>query len=158
MNLTPGLTSAVDLFHKLQRDVGRLNNEITSDDLFNFVITGYSLIDWVKHDTSLPAFARTSDEIDRLHKEPWLKVCGDLATASKHYTLTRRKPVVISAESQRGFGVGRFGQGAYGVGEEAIEIRINNNSEWTALEFACGVLQAWLQFFERHGVQHGASP
>lgn len=147
------MTSAVDLFHKLLRDIGRLNKEITSDDFFNFVITGYSLIDWVKHDTSLPATARTSEEIDGLHKEPWLKVCGDLATSSKHYTLTTRKPVVTNAESQQGFGKGRYGKGAYSVGEEAIEIRINNNSEWTALEFACGVLQAWLQFFERHGIQ-----
>jgi hypothetical protein len=125
-----------------------LNNEITSDDFFNFVITGYSLIDWVKHDPLLPASARISQEIDRLHKEPWLKVCGDLATASKHYTLTRRTPVVTSAESHSDWGAGRYGRGAYGVGEEDIVIRINNDSEWTALEFACGVLQAWLQFFE----------
>ena len=71
------------MFHKLQRDIGRLNKEITSDDLFNFVITGYSLIDWVKHDASLPASARTPEEIDALHKEPWLKVCGDLAIAHR---------------------------------------------------------------------------
>jgi hypothetical protein len=153
VSLTPGLTTAVDLFHKLQRDIGRLNTEITSDDFFNFVITGYSLIDWVKHDASLPASVRTPDEIDALHKEPWLTVCGDLATASKHYTLTRRKPVVTSAESQRGWGKGRYGKGAYGAGEEDIVIRINNDTEWTALEFACGVLQAWLQFFERHHIQ-----
>lgn len=158
MSLTPGLTSGVDLFHKLQRDVDGLNKEITSDGFFNFVITGYSLIDWVKHDTSLPASARTPEEIDRLHKEPWLKVCGDLATASKHYTLTRRTSVVTSVESQRGWGKGRYGKGAYGVGEEDIVIRIENGTEWTALEFACGVLQAWLQFFERHGIQHGDSP
>jgi len=153
MSLTPGLTSALDLLHKLQRDVERLNKEVTSDDFFNFVITGYSLIDWVKHDASLPESARTSEEIDRLYKEPWLKVCGDLASASKHYTLTRRKSVVTSAESQRGWGKGRYGKGGYGVGEEAIVIRINNDTEWTALEFACGVLQAWLHFFERQDLQ-----
>lgn len=98
-----------------------------------FVITGYSLIDWVKHDTSLPAAARTPDEINRLYKEPWLKVCGDLATASKHYTLTRRTPLVTSAESQSGWGKGRYGKGGYGVGEEAIVVHINNDGEWTAL-------------------------
>jgi hypothetical protein len=128
MSLTPGLTSAVDLFRKLQRDVSRLNEEITSDDFFNFVITGYSLIDWVKHDAMLPASVRAQEEIDLLYREPWLKVCGDLATASKHYTLTRRKSVVTSAESQRGWGQGRYGKGGYGVGEEAIVIRINNDT------------------------------
>ena len=153
MSLTPGLTSALDLFHKLQRDVERLNKEVTSDDFFNFVITGYSLIDWVKHDATLPASARSSEEIQRLYNEPWLKVCGDLATASKHYTLTRRKPVVTSAKSQSGWGKGRYGKGTYGIGEEDIVIRINNDTKWTALEFACGVLQAWLHFFERQDLQ-----
>jgi hypothetical protein len=152
MSLTPGLVTAVDLFHKLQRDVDRLNNEITCDDFFNFVITGYSLIDWVKHDISLPESARTPEEIDRLYKEHWLRVCGDLATASKHYTLTRRTPVVASASSELGWGKGRYGKGAYGVGEEDIVIRIENGTDWTALEFACGVLQAWLGFFKRHRV------
>src|SRR6516165_3954502 len=153
MSLTPGLTSALDLLHKLQRDVERLNKEVTSDDFFNFVITGYSLIDWVKHDATLPASARSCEEIERLYNEPWLKVCGDLATASKHYTLTRRKPVVTSAKSQGGWGKGRYGKGTYGIGEEDIVIRINNDTKWTALEFACGVLQAWLHFFERQDLQ-----
>jgi len=39
------------------------------------------------------------------------------------------------------------------VGEEDIVIRIDNETEWTALECACGVLQSWLQFFQRHGIQ-----
>jgi hypothetical protein len=84
MSLTPGLSSAVDLFRKLQRDVARLDHEVTNDQFFNLVITGYSLIDWVKNDSSLPAAARTAEEIALLCKEPWLKVCGDLANASKH--------------------------------------------------------------------------
>lgn len=117
------------------------------------MITGYSLIDWVKNDASLPASARTSNEIEQLHTEPWLKVCGDLAIASKHYTLTTRKPVVTNADSQQGFGKGRYGKGAYGTGEEEIVIQIDNGTEWTALELASGVLQAWIRFFARHNIR-----
>jgi hypothetical protein len=153
MSLTPGLSSAPDLFHKLQRDVGRLNKKVTSDCFFDFVVTGYSLIDWVKNDPTLPASARTPAAINGLHQEPWLMVCGDLANASKHFTLTRRKPVTTNATSRTGYGMGRYGKSTYGRGEEDIEVEINNGSAWTALEFACGVLQAWLQFFARHGVQ-----
>lgn len=153
MNLTPGLTSAVDLFHKLQRDVGRLNEEVTCDCFFDFVITGYSLIDWVKNDQSLPVTTRSATAIDRLHKEPWLKVCGDLANASKHFTLKRRMPVVKEAKSTIAHEIGRFGTGAYVEGEEGIDVEIENGTVWTALEFAAGVIQAWLQFFERHGIQ-----
>jgi hypothetical protein len=67
----------VDLFHKLQRDVKRLDREVTNDHFLDLVITGYSLIDWVKSDRSLPAAARRPESIAGLHHEPWLKVCGD---------------------------------------------------------------------------------
>ena len=46
MSLTPGLSSAVDLFHKVQRGIGRLDTEVTSDSLFDLVNTGYSIIDF----------------------------------------------------------------------------------------------------------------
>jgi hypothetical protein len=153
MTLTPGLRSAVDLFHKLQRDVARLDREVTEDRFFNLVITGYSLIDWVKNDPSLPASARTPEAIAGLHNEPWLKVCGDLANASKHFVLDRRKPVTKEVTSKGGWNVGRYGKGAYGEGERDIEVHIIGAPTWSALEFSVGVLQAWLQFFERHGVR-----
>lgn len=152
MTLTPGLMSAVDLFHKLQRDISRLDKEVSSDCFFDFVITGYSLIDWVKNDPSLPATVRSQSEIDQLHAEPWLKVCGDLANASKHFKLTRRSPVVTGAASRTGYGAGRYGISEYGKGEEDIEVEIGDGNVWTAREFAVGVLQAWLQFFERHSI------
>lgn len=152
MTLTPGLSCAVDLFHKLQRDIARLDREVSDDAFFDFVVTGYSLIDWVKNDTSLPDAARTEAAIQGLHAEPWLKVCGDLAVASKHFTLTRRKPVTTKVTSTRGWGVGRYGRGPYGQGEREIEVHIASAPTWTALEFATGVLQAWLEFFQRHRI------
>jgi hypothetical protein len=151
MTLTPGLTSAVDLFHKLQRDIGRLDRGVSSDCFFDLVITGYSLIDWVKNDTSLPSAARDEALSGQLHQQPWLKVCGDLATASKHFVLKHRAPVVTSASSRTGYGLGRYGISSYGDGEEDIEVEVAGKV-WAAREFAVGVLQAWLQFFERHGV------
>lgn len=156
MTLVPGLTTAVDLFHKLQRDARRLNAEVTSDAFFNFVVTGYSLIDWIKNDPAIPATAKTTAEVDSLYAAPWLKVCGDLANASKHFTLIRRTPVTVEATSKSGFGLGRYDTGSFGRGEESIEIKVRdtrgNESEWTALELATGVIQAWLVFFARHGV------
>jgi len=153
MSLTPGFRSAVDLFHKLQRDVARPDQEISDDQFFNLVITGYSLIDWVKNDPPLPAAARTAEAIAALRNEPWLKVCGDLANASKHFVLTKRQPVTKEVTSQAGWGIGRFGKRAYGEGERTIEVHIHGAPTWSALEFSVGALQVWLQFFERHCVR-----
>src|SRR5262245_23187408 len=111
MSLTFGLKTARDLLDKLKRDADLLDEEVTSDRFFNFVVTGYSLVDWLKHEPSVPRAA-----IEAMYKDQWIKICGDLATASKHYQLTSRPPIVSDTKSSQGWGMGRFGKGGWGVG------------------------------------------
>jgi hypothetical protein len=150
MALTFGLISIRDLFAKLKRDASLLDEEVTSDRFFNFVVTGYSMIDWVKNDPSVPSSAKAA--CVALYGDSSLKVCGDLATGCKHFTLTQRTPITSSAPSTRGFGLGRFGKGAYGVGEESIEIRLNDGTTLGCLGLVHGVLSTWNSFFSTHGI------
>jgi hypothetical protein len=91
MALTYGLLSARSLYEKLQRDAKALKEEVNSDRFFNFVVTGYSLIDWVKEDPSVPQTAQTAVKniYDDIHHDQWkwIKRCGDIAIASKHFTV-----------------------------------------------------------------------
>lgn len=92
MSLTFGLSSARDLFAKLQRDADALEEEVTSDRFFNFVVTAYSLIDWVFHDPATPAAARPKVDriqqgLDSLCRNKWLKICRDLSNSCKHFKL-----------------------------------------------------------------------
>lgn len=150
MSLIAGLSSAKDLLAKLKGDADLLDEEVTSDRFFNFVVTGYSLIDWVKNDPSIPAAVQTA--AISLYSGRWLKVCGDLATASKHFTLSTRVPITATASSHRGFGVGRYGKGGWGEGEEHIEVRLNDGTVFSGLDLVKGVLQTWNQFFATHGL------
>jgi hypothetical protein len=152
MNLTFGLASTQDLFAKLQRDAAELDDEVTSDRLFNFVITGYSIIDWVKHDPTVPTSAKTSSVVQALYNDKWLKVCGDLATAVKHFKLTKRVAVTSSATASQGYGVGRYGKGGYGVGEEGIEVELNDGTKFNCLDLVQGVISSWQAFFSTHGM------
>jgi len=152
MTLTFGLTSIRDLQSKLQRDAAALEDEVTSDSFFNFVITGYSMIDWVKNDPSVPSTAKVPAIVQTLYNDPWLKVCGDIATASKHFTLTQRTPITSSASSSSGFGVGHFGKGGYGVGEESIDVCLNSGTSFHCLDLVQGVLSSWQTFFSAHGI------
>ena len=149
---TFSLSSVRDLFEKLQREAEALDEEVTSDRLFNFVVTGYSMIDWVKNDPSVPPSSKTNPVVQGLYNDPWLKICGDLATASKHFTLTERKPVVTSATSARGFGVGRYGKGGWGVGEESISVQLNDGTSFHCLDLVRGVISTWECFFSAHGL------
>jgi hypothetical protein len=150
MSLTYGLRSARDLLEKLKRDLALLDEEVTSDRFFNFVLTGYSLIDWVNHDPAANPAARAA--ATAMHQDKWIKVCGDLANSSKHVILTRRNPITADAASrQGGFGQGRFGKGGWGVGEEEIVIELKDKTSINCLAFAAQVVQIWEAFFKSHG-------
>lgn len=152
MTLTFDLKSARDLFAKLQRDAEALDQQVTSDRLFNFVVTGYSMIDWIKNDPNVPAPAKTAAVVDGLRNDRWLRVCGDLANACKHFTLQKRSPVTASARSESGYGAGRFGHGGYGIGEESIDIQLNDGASLQCLELVKNVLETWHCFIKSHGI------
>jgi hypothetical protein len=149
---TFGLASPRDLLAKLRRDAALLDKQVTSDCVFNFVVTSYSLIDWIKNDSKLPSSARNANAINTLYRD--LKICGDLANGCKHFVLDRnkRKPVTSAATTDKGYGVGRFGKGAYGIGEESIVIRLNDGSTIDCLVFVRDVLSVWDKFFSTHGM------
>lgn len=109
------LSDAVALFGKLKRYAEALEHEVSADRVFNFVVTGYSLIDWVSNDPTMSATAKS--DVHTLRKDQWIKVCGDLATAAKHFVLTSRRPIITSTNVQSGWGSGRYGKDGYGKGE-----------------------------------------
>jgi hypothetical protein len=152
MALTFSLLSVRDLFAKLQRDAAALEEEVTSDRLFNFVVTGYSMINWVEKDPKVPLAAKAVTAIRGLRKDRSLKICRDLANASKHFTLDYPDPITASASSKRGYGVGRYGKGGYGVGEESIEVQLNDGTSVHCLDLVNDVIKSWQSFFEFHGI------
>jgi hypothetical protein len=156
MSLTYGLRGARDLLEKLKRDAALLDREVTSDNFFNFVVTGYSIIDWVKNDTSISQSARSA--VGNLRDDRWIKVCGDLAIASKHFTLTTRKPITSGAESHEGEReTKRLGNFPWGVTEytvidptENIKIYLEDGSTMSGLELVKNVIETWDNFFRTH--------
>ncbi|WP_445175646.1 hypothetical protein [Microcoleus sp.] len=156
MALTYGLLSARSLYEKLQRDAEALKEEVNSDRFFNFVVTGYSLIDWVKEDPSVPQTVQTAAK--NIYKDinhdqwKWIKRCGDIATASKHFTVTRRQLITSSATSEQGFGVARYGLGGFGEGEERIEVTLTDGLSFDCLQLVDGVMNTWEDFFSSHGI------
>jgi hypothetical protein len=155
MSLNFGLASAVDLFAKLQRDAVALDEEVTSDRFFNFVLTGYHLIDWVSKDPTVPSTAQAKHVINGLHANRWLKICRDIANSCKHFELNpkKRRPITRSATSAQGFGLGRYGKGGFGVGEESIEVELDDGTTYHCLELAKNVVETWRRFFVSHGMR-----
>ncbi len=151
MTRTYGLKSAHDLLGKLERDATLLKAEVSSDRFFNFVVTAYHLTDWIKEDPSVPQSAK--NDLNTFMKTPEIQICRDLANASKHFELDKKRnplPTVDTAKSKTGYGVGRFGAGAYGVGEESITICLTTGNMINGLDLMEKTLIAWKNFFKTH--------
>jgi hypothetical protein len=150
MALTYGLSSARSLYEKLQRDAEALEEEVNSDRFFNFFVTGYSLIDWVKKDPSVPQTAQTA--VNDIRDDQWIKTCRDIANASKHFTLNYSNPTTSSVTSEQGFGVGRYGLGGFGLGEERINVTLTDGSSFDCLKLVDGVMNTWKNFFSLYDI------
>jgi hypothetical protein len=153
MSRTYGIRTARDLLAKQERDAQLLREEVSSDRFFNFVVTAYSLADWIQNDPTVPASAKA--DLARFRSTPAIQVCRDLANASKHFQLDPRRnpnPAVTAADSERGFGVGRYGMGGYGVGEEKITVLHSAGNSIDGLDVMEDALRECKQFFTTHGM------
>ena len=148
--LTYKLHCARDLLEKLRNDLKLLQEQVTSYRFFNFVITGYHIIDWIKNDEAIHGNIRGA--VKDMYGNEYISVCRDIANASKHYKLknySNRK--TKSAKSVQGpYGTGRYGKGVFGIGEEQITIECSDDREYDALEFARAILKTWEDFFKKH--------
>ncbi|MGE0552767.1 MAG: hypothetical protein AB7R55_05000 [Gemmatimonadales bacterium] len=123
---------------KLKRDLALLDAEVTSDRFFNFVITARHLPEWLEKDPTCNSSAVAANLVP-LKASAIYRACRDIADASKHFSLNQRRQDqtdVTHVDSGQGYGIGRFGHGAFGVGEELISISLSDGTEWDARVFA----------------------
>jgi hypothetical protein len=104
-------------------------------------------------DPSIPQTAK--DEVTALRRNPpvpELSICKDIINSNKHMKITYYTPSTTDATSEQGFGVGRFGKGGFGVGEESINFAMDDGRVFNALYVVQAVLTFWGDFFKRHGI------
>jgi hypothetical protein len=100
MSLTYGLRSARDLFGKLQRDAATLDEEVTSDKFFNFVVTTDSLRKWLENDPSVPASAQRavlSLYVDKSSKRAVISLTAANTSRSRQRSRTQPHQIPVLA-------------------------------------------------------------
>ncbi|MGL4500537.1 MAG: hypothetical protein ACRCU2_15830 [Planktothrix sp.] len=163
MSLKYGFDNARDLFEKLKRDAEKLGNEVTSDNMFNFIVTAYHIKKWIENDDSDSNKQDIRDKAKELQKtEEIINICENLAKANKHFKLDPPRQEYFQTPSEvtskKGFGEGRLGRGGCGQGEEEIIIiftPLDDQSEgrkFNILDFKREVVEFWQNFFEENGL------
>ena len=148
MRLTPGINNSRDLFQKLKRDADRLKKEGSSnaDAMFDFVVTAHHLKEWIKQDNTMPREAKR--QLSAVERTPQLRMCADIANASKHFLRVPRNAYIRGVRSLRGLGIGRIGTGPIGHGEQVITIELDTGKVIHALNFCMEVLELYRPLFE----------
>jgi hypothetical protein len=139
----------IDHLAKLRRVVARLEKqEMHADDMDDFCKTAWHLIELVEKDPGSAKKMRR--EAIRLRADPDLILCEHVANAEKHRNVRAavvEKSPLAGAEVRQGWGIGRYGQGAFGVGEQSIKFKLKNGTEYDAFDFAAAVLRKWEAVF-----------
>jgi len=149
MSLTYSFKKARNLFDKMIRDADALQETVSGDRSFNFVITSFHLKDWVEQDPSVSQSAKA--DLDKISNNKYFQICRDLANASKHMVITRYKPSTANASSNQGWNIGRYGKGIYGEGEESIMITHSDGSTVSILELKDNMISLWKDF-QKHAL------
>jgi hypothetical protein len=138
------------MLDKMTRDADSLQETVSSDRAFNFVVAAFHLKDWVDQDPSLPQSAKS--DLASIQNNSYFQICRDLANASKHMVITKYEPSTTDASSNQGWNIGRYGKGPYGKGEESIKITHSDGSVINILELKDNILSLWNAFFQRHAI------
>lgn len=153
MTQHPGFQCAHDVRRKVERELARLEAEVTSDTFFNFAVTAYHLCDWIAKDATLPKEARR--QLATVRKQLPIQICRDIANGSKHFGVNYKDFVVADATCVAGYGIGRYGAGSYGVGEASIEVTLADGELLDGLNVARQATTVWQEFFAKYAAASG---
>lgn len=151
-----GFNDACDLFRKLERDAKRVAKAKRGVDLadhfFNFLVTGFHLVEWIEK--SFPHIPEK--EIQDLKSRSWFGAIRELANASKHFALnyeTRRIAALCSRYVGSGPIPSRLNpQELTGISVYIKESEIESPKRYSVLEFVNEILDGYREFAERHGI------
>jgi hypothetical protein len=145
------------LYEKLQREAARLDAEATGDNIFNFMVTAWHLIEWFRRATPSQSDA-FKDDLAALERQPMLQICRDICDASKHFRLDRpsktvRSTTPISATSGALWGAARWGemQWSQPSTKETLVVEVDACT-FDIREIKNEVLRLYNDLVEKHGI------
>lgn len=159
------LATYLDLYAKLKRDVARFVAEPSGDHLFNAMVTAWCLADWLVVDlgpTATPEMllglralsgkAPGQRSRDYQHLADPMKMCSDIAEASKHGGLDRKTRIVSDVVPTDGtYGSGIYGFGRYGETRRRYAV-IAGGKMHDAEDVLSEVLALYDGFLTEHGL------
>lgn len=161
------LCTYCDLFEKLKFEEARYGDDPSAYNLFNAVVTAWSLADWILEDVVATSPAMESDlrsltgrttpvrrgdsGRDRQAMNLAMRVCADLANGGKHAKIARRTPPDVRSVTATDCPT------VYGDTQREYMIEVNGvqHGAWSLL---IAVVKLYEDFLAKHGLCDLAAP
>lgn len=141
-------SSAAEHFKKLRKVFKRVEEALHKDDLDDFFKTAYHLLEITEKDKATTPLQKSAAAA--LRQDIDFQVCRDIANSEKHFGLDPKRnptPAIVAAPVLEGYGVGRFGKGGFGVGEQSVSLLLSDGTTQDALGLVRRVFKKWFSVF-----------
>lgn len=134
------------MLEKAKRELQRLTEDMTSDNVFNFFVTAYHIVDRIGESDAV-----SQQNLNDLHSNPDFKKCKYICNKSKHRKLkkydnefiTYRRPAAV-------FGEAVFGESVFNAGRAYFII--DKNESVDVLKLGQNIIHLWEAFFNEHNI------
>ena len=142
------IASPRDLLDKAKRDYETMKTDTSTDTIFNFFVTTYHIVDYVK------ALGTASDSaIDQLYADPDFKICQFLCNKGKHIKLRSREPYAAQHQpAVLGGALGSFVLGVDRLGGPEKFVVLDGSQEVEVTELGARLILKWEEFFTAHKI------
>jgi hypothetical protein len=132
-------------FEKLRKNFERLKREsLDTANLADFFKEAWHLVEITQKDPSISKDQKR--QVGSFHRESDFKLCRAICNKEKHH-VPKRGEMNVESSAKSGWGVGRFGMGAYGVGEPQIVVKSDQGDKIDALDLAKRIFEKWNEIF-----------
>jgi hypothetical protein len=137
-----------DLLEKAKRDYSHMEAETSTDTVFNFFVTIYHVVDYVKALGTVPEAA-----IKKLYDDPDFKMCQFLCNKGKHIKLRQLQSYEAKYQPAiTGGALDSFPLGSGVLGGPESYVVFDGNKEVDTIDLGVRLLQKWDAFFATHGI------
>ncbi len=137
-----------DLLEKAKRDYSKMEAETSTDTVFNFFVTTYHVVDYVKALGTLP-----ETTIEQFYDDSDFKMCQFLCNKGKHIKLRQLQSYEAKYQpAVTGEILNSFLLDSDVLGGPKSYVVIEGNKEVNTIDLGTRLLQKWEAFFAAHGI------
>ncbi len=140
------LSTPRHMLEKARRDFEKLSQDTNTNNVFDFFVTAYHIVDYVK---ALKTVA--PDDINALYEEPDFRRCKYICNKSKHRTLEKGDDEFVTyRRPSSALGEFTLGESALGLGRAYFII--DDAEQVDILDLGRRIVIRWEAFFETHSI------